>query len=279
MKSRLGLDAELPVVDIVKEAIDLLWSKRRDVIQMFLPALLLLSAIDWATQHFFAEAENEEMVTFEPEQLIFMLCSLILSILLATACHRFTLLPKEQWNKNAIHRFGRHEFSYLLRGIQIGVLCSVAFFILMLGTMALVGEERVFVAVALAIMVVLYVWSRLSITLPEVALGQRSPLSRAWSMTQGNGSRLVVVVWVVPIVMSAPFWAAFAMADSIGLFNYIAAFGVYLTTLVGLVMLSLSYQFLQHFYDEGQGDKNPDEKQDYQEHTSSHRSSDDGFDA
>ncbi|WP_419813511.1 hypothetical protein [Bacterioplanoides sp.] len=279
MKSRLGLDAELPVVDIVKEAIDLLWSKRRDVIQMFLPALLLLSAIDWATQHFFAAAENEEMVTFEPEQLIFMLCSLVLSILLATACHRFTLLPKEQWNKNAIHRFGRNEFSYLLRGIQIGVLCSVAFFILMLGTMALVGEERVFVAVALAIMVVLYVWSRLSITLPEVALGQRSPLSRAWSMSQGNGSRLVVVVWVVPIVMSAPFWLAFAIADSIGLFNYIAAFGVYLTTLVGLVMLSLSYQFLQHFYDEGQGDKNLDEKQDYQEHTSSDRSSDDGFDA
>jgi len=247
MKSRLGLNAELPVADIVKEALELLWQKRSDVIRMFLPAIVILAAVDWASQYFFPQDPNAEVAVFHPEQLLFMLASLILSVLLATACHRFTLLPKEQWNASAIHGFGRHEFRYLLRAIQIGVICAVVFFAVLMLVMTLVGEERAMVAAAAAVMLMLYVWSRLSITLPEVALGQITPLSRSWKLSQGNGSRLVVVVWLVPVVMALPFWLAFLVEDRFGITSYLAAFGIYLTTLVSLVMLSLSYRFLLDF--------------------------------
>ena len=258
MKSRLGLEAELPVVDIVQEAVELLWEKRADVIRMFLPAILILAAIDWASQHFFPGDAEAEVPVFHPEQLIFVLASVVLSILMATACHRFTLLPKEGWNANAIHSFGRNEFRYLLRGLQIAVCCMVVFFSAMMGLMALVGPERAIFAVAVAVMLMLYIWARLSITLPEVALGTKSDLARAWSMSKGNGSRLVVVVWVVPIIMALPFWLAFMAEDASGLLNYLAAFGIYLTTLVGLVMLSLSYRFLLDFYE---GEEQPQQPQ------------------
>jgi len=247
MKSRLGLKAELPVADIVKEALELLWQKRADVIRMFLPAIVILAAVDWASQYFFPQNPDAEVAVFHPEQLLFMLASLILSVLLATACHRFTLLPKEQWNASAIHAFGRQEFRYLLRAIQIGVICAVVFFAVLMLVMTLVGEERAMVAAAAAVMLMLYVWSRLSITLPEVALGQITPLSRSWKLSQGNGSRLVVVVWLVPVVMALPFWLAFLVEDRFGITSYLAAFGIYLTTLVSLVMLSLSYRFLLDF--------------------------------
>lgn len=249
MKSRLGLEAELPVVDIVQEAVGLLWGKRTDVMRMFLPAMLILAAIDWASQHFFSADADSAVPGFHPEQLVFMLASIVLSVLMATACHRFTLLPKENWNANAIHGFGRNEFRYLLRGLQIGACCAVVFFSVMMGLMVLAGQERAIFAVAVAVMLTLYIWSRLSITLPEVALGTKSDLTRAWAMSKGNGSRLVVVVWVVPIMMALPFWLAFMAEDASGLLNYLAAFGIYLTTLIGLVMLSLSYRFLLDFYE------------------------------
>ncbi|KZZ44196.1 hypothetical protein A3759_21100, partial [Thalassolituus sp. HI0120] len=196
MKSRLGLEAELPVVDIVQEAVELLWEKRADVIRMFLPAMLILAAIDWASHYFFPADVDAEIPVFHPEQLIFVVASIVLSILMATACHRFTLLPKEGWNANAIHGFGRNEFRYLLRGLQITVCCVVVFSSVMMGLMALVGPERTIFAVAVAVMLTLYIWSRLSITLPEVALGTQTGLARAWDISKGNGSRLVVVVWV-----------------------------------------------------------------------------------
>lgn len=253
MKSRLGLNADLPVVDIVKEAVELLWQKRHDVIKMFLPAILLLAAVDWASQYFFPQDESSPVQAIQPGQLLFLLVSVILSILLATACHRFTLLPQERWDANALHGWRREEFRYLLRGLQIGAICGALFMAVLLGLMVVVGEERAVFAAGGAVMVTLYVWARLSITLPEMALGQRSGLSRAWQMSQGNGSKLVIVVWVVPVIMAAPFWLTFLNNGGIGLLNYLSAFGIYLTTLISLVMLSLSYRFLLDFYESEEG--------------------------
>lgn len=255
MKSSLGLKAELAVVDIIKEAIGLLWIKRIDVVRMFLPAMLLLAAVDSASQYFFPQNSEAEVAIFHPEQLLFVLVSAILSILLATACHRFTLLPREQWNTNALHGFGRAEMRYLLRLMQIGVLCCVVLFAVMLPLTALVGDQGAIAAGVIAVMVMLYVWSRLSITLPEVALGQKSTLTRAWQLSRGNGSRLVVVVIVAPVAMTFPFLVLMFTDSEVGVLSYLAAFGTYITTLISLVMLSLSYQFLLDFYDDGGTEK------------------------
>lgn len=249
MKTRLGLKAELPVADLISEAVQLLWRKRNDVIRMFLPAIVLLAAVDWASQYFFPPTANEGLPSFHPEQLLFVVFSIVLSVLLATACHRFTLLPKEQWNTNALHLWKTEELRYLMRGIHIAIICVPIFFAVMFVLMMIIGQEQGMVAGAAGFMVMLYVWSRLSITLPEIALGQRTDLSHAWKLSQGNGSRLVVVVWVVPVLMAAPFWATFMIEDELGILNYLAAFGIYLTTLISLVMLSLSYRFLMDFYE------------------------------
>lgn len=262
MKSRLGLSAHLPVIDLIKEAVQLLWNKRVAVIRMFLPAILLLAAVDWSSQYFFppAEAVKGHLPEIHPERALFLLVSAVLSILLATACHRFTLLPGSQWDNNALHAWRREEFQYLLRGLHIAVICLPVFFVVMLGILLIAGEAHAPLAGAAGVMVGLYIWSRLSVTLPEIALGKRSDLSRAWQLSKGNGSRLVLVVWIVPVLMASPFWLAFVGAEGIGILSYVAGFGIYLTTLVSLVMLSLSYRFLVEFSElpeDGGGQKLP----------------------
>lgn len=266
MKSPLGLSADLPVADLVSEAVALLWSKRAAVIKMFLPAMLILALVDWSSSTFLAENNYAG-------QFGFLIVSILLSVVFATSCHRFTLLPQDKWDANALHGMRREEFRYLLRGLLLGVIGAVVFFCTMLVAMLFIGQEEAWLGAVAGVLPALYIWSRLSITLPELALGQKSDLKRAWSLSEGNGSRLVLVVFIVPVALASPFLALFMLDHSV--LSYVAAFGTYITSLISLVMLSLSYRFLLDFY-EPQVAEN---EQEYQPAETSVKQQDGGFDA
>jgi len=243
MKSPLGLNAELPVGDLISEAINLLWQKRSDVLRMFLPAIFLLALVDWIGKSFMPPNQIGS-------QLLFMAASLILSILFATAAHRFTLLPPDQWDRNALHMWGRAEFVYLLRALQIGIISGFVLVALMTVLILVLGKELMPLAAVASVLPTLYLCGRMSITLPEVALGRKTNLRRSWEMSEGNGTRMVLVVIIVPLLMTLPFLLLYLLKNQ--WLNYVAAFGSYITTLISLVMLSLSYRFLQSFYDNQQ---------------------------
>ncbi|WP_430462000.1 hypothetical protein ACQUQU_04180 [Thalassolituus sp. LLYu03] len=270
MKSPLGLNAELPVWDLIREALMLLWGKRADVLRMFLPLMLVLATIDWISSFWLAEDA-------QAGRLLFVLVSSLLSVLFATSCHRFTLLPPEQWDGNALHGFGRDEWRYMLRGIQIAVIAIVICFSCMLGLMLIMGKDQAWLAAALAVLPTLYFWSRLSVTLPELALGKQSDLKRAWAISSGNGSRLVLVVFIVPVLLASPFLVMFFSDHAV--LGYIAAFGTYLTTLISLVMLSLAYRFLLDFYADADNLPIADTREDSDKSAQESASKDGGFDA
>lgn len=266
MKSPLGLNTDLPVMDLLKEAVSLLMLKKQQVMRMFMPAMLILALVD---------SLSSELVDRGAAQAIFMLVSVILGVLFATAAHRFTLLPEEQWHRNALHAWGRDELRYLVRAIIIGVAAAVLFFMIMLVTMAVAGPEQAWVGAVVASLPVLYVWARLSVTLPEIALGQHTDLKRAWALSDGNGSRLVLIVIVIPVLMMTPVFALYAAEN--WLLNYVAAFGGYITSLISLVMLSVSYRFLTEFYDQPSDFDRQEEQA--SEQSASPSSDKDGFDA
>lgn len=254
MKSPLGLNAELPVMDLLKEAVTLLWGKRTVVIAMFLPVIALLALLDLISTHYFTPdlgaleqgLEIGESLSFGGTQLLFMLVSLVLSVLMATACHRFTLLPPSHWERNALHGFRTGEWRYLWRSLLLGFVCGV---LILVGTLVVMvfPPAMMPLAVPVLIFVVIYVFSRLAITLPEIALGVFSPLSRAWQLSEGNGGRLMLVMIVVPVALCLPFIVLFALDST--LINYVATMGIYLATLVAIVLQSLSYRFLLSFYE------------------------------
>lgn len=247
MKSPMGLQAELPVADIVREALELLWVKRRPVVRLFLPVIAVLAVLDWADTFFLAQ--NDYLLRGG-----FMLVSVVLSVLFATTCHRFTLLPPEQQSDRIFRVWGRSEFRYLLRTFQIVLIGLLVFFSVMLGLMLALGDgnENALISALVAMLPACYLWARLSVTLPEVSMGRHTELRRAWDMSKGNGGKLVLVVIIVPLLMTAPFLLLY-LADH-SLLNYLASFGVYLSTLISLVMLSLSYRFLLEFFEPPESD-------------------------
>ncbi|MEC8907489.1 MAG: hypothetical protein VYE76_01280, partial [Pseudomonadota bacterium] len=99
MKSPLGLEARIPVFELFKDALFLLWAKRGRLVSMFLPIIIVLVVLD----HFSSEIvsslaasagvdEQLEVVEFPLEFWFMTAVSIVLSILLATTVHRFTLM-------------------------------------------------------------------------------------------------------------------------------------------------------------------------------------------
>ncbi|MFL0807562.1 MAG: hypothetical protein K6L60_09795 [Oceanobacter sp.] len=245
MKTRLGLDANLPVTDIVSEAIKLIWLQSGFVLSRFFPFMLALALIDWLGKVLFPEQAG-----LMP--MVFMLLSMLLGVVFAIACHRFALADQDVPIQ---FKWSRDHWRYLWRGVQIGLVGGLVLMVALIGfgmvapglLSAQGGAEAQLSGPAIGIalvglMLMLYVTSRLSVTLPEIAIGRPSSLKRAWKLSNGNGSRLVVVVWIVPIVLALPFMAAYLLESSLMLF--VAGMGAYIATLISLITLSLSYRFL-----------------------------------
>jgi len=266
MKSPLGLEARIPVIDLFKDALFLLWAKRARLFTMFLPIIIVLVVLDRysaaITEPILAAmgAEAGAMnATFPPEFWIVTGISMLLSILLATTVHRFTLQDASHWPTNALRIPNRSDWRYLLRSIQLMLVSAGAAMVVTFIALIVLGvftgatdpaamEQVVPLAIIPAFMVMLYLLARLSITLPEIAIGtEGSDLKRAWRMSKGNGTRLVIVALVLPLVVNLPFFLLVSLDNVIT--NVIAAFGIYSMTLISITVLSLSYQFLLEFYE------------------------------
>lgn len=269
MKSPLGLEAKLPVFDLFKDAVFLLWAKRAKLVPMFLPIVVLLVVMDHFSQAMLnefvgsIESTGEELKAL-PEgggRILFMsVVSGFISILLATTVHRFSLQDASQWPSNALRLPKSSDWAYVGRVLLLILISAGAGLLTMVPAVAIVqtffqvpAEQAGVLAMIPVIMVLLYVNGRLSVTLPEIAIGTKgSSLSRAWRMSEGNGFRLVIVALFLPMIAGAPFLLLYQVGNVIT--DIIASFGVYSITLVSITVLSLSYQFLIDFYEPEEGE-------------------------
>lgn len=272
MKSPLGLEAQLPVFELFKDAVFLLWSKRNRLLTMFLPLIIVLVVFERYTSDLQLQIQTN-MVALQqagiaelPEGfarfLLLSVVSMLLSVLLATTVHRFSLQEPSQWPSSALRLPTRYDFRYLGRTVQIILICMAgAMMTSIVGVMVVPvlglpqNDPASFLVILIPVMlVVLYLMSRLSVTLPEIALGVKgSDLGRAWRMSKGNGTRLLVVVLALPAMVNMPFLILYTVDSVVA--NVIASFGVYFMTLISITVLSLSYQFLLEFYEPGDGEE------------------------
>lgn len=273
MKSPLGLEARLPIFDLFKDAVFLLWAKRGRLVSMFLPIIVVLMVLDHYRSSMgaaFIEAMDAINVETEgwPEGagslIIVILASMLLGVLFATAVHRFSLHDASIWPKNALRVPAVSDWRYLLRTIQVIALATLASVFTSTVGMVVIAittgaqtpealDQYSQVLNILIVIVMLYIFARLSVTLPEIAIGTKgSGIERAWKMSKGNGSRLIIVVIVLPFLVALPFLLLYQF-DSL-VMTILASFGTYSMTLISFTVLSLSYQFLLEFYEPQDGE-------------------------
>ncbi len=258
MKSPMGLDANLPVMDLLKEAVGILYVKRAELTRRFMPLILVMVALDVVGQYVLGESPIGQLLT--------SLLAASLSAVVATGAHRMTLRPQEPMYPDGY--FGATQLSYIGRSILISMIAAVICVPAMMTMIISMSSSPegtplsggVIVFMVASVMLAIYVSSRLMITLPEVALSKQTSFSRAWKLSQGNGSRMAIVVWILPIVMMIPALLLMLVDSLITLI--LGSLISYIATLVGLVTLSLAYQFVAEFSDDNRGNGNGNDDSD-----------------
>lgn len=259
MKRRLATDSKLLVIDIFKKAISLVCQNGFYLFKLISPVLFIMVAIDLIRPSL--GSLNYEYLDFynlySPYMfyiLMFLgLVSAVLSTLFATSAHQFTLYEPSQRPKQALRLFGKKELKYFLRSLQItvvaGIVFSLVFFILKL---LFRWDFAWLIVAAIAVVVSAYCVARLAIVLPETAIGNETSLTRAWSLSEGNGLRILLVVMIIPIgfiLLVAYLPPILFLYFNIIFPNPIIVLLSYLLTFFSLITLSLSYRFLIEFYE------------------------------
>ncbi len=252
MKTPVGIEAKLPVGALLAQALQLIYQNRVALFQLLAPALIVLVSLDLALALFFPPQQlsigtslGANSISYS--SLLITGLSFFISVLYATTSHQFTLAPKENKPTKSLHLWGAKETSYFFRSLQIGLLSVLAFALSSSVLSVIIGKQLVYLTLTLGVICAIYILSRLSIILPESALGKPTSLKRAWAMSKGNGTRMLLIVVIIPALMMAPF--VFLSLLNMPLLSIVISIGIYLSTLVSLVILSLSYQFLLEFYE------------------------------
>ncbi len=177
-----------------------------------------------------------------------LVVTLITSIWIAVAWHRYVLLGEEP--AGYVPPFmGERMGSYFIKSLMIGLVLLVLNMILGMVIMGLFGRllmGNVVIAMFLmAIMVLvpmIYLGLRLSAALPGTALDQNPPLLAGWEATAGEWRPLLqlavimaLAIWVVNLISWLVFGGYGVMAQ---LWQVIASWPV---TMVGLSILTTLY--------------------------------------
>ncbi len=213
----------LPVLDTVRGAYAFVWRERRQFWQLTLPPLVILAIlatlVQWGTVY--SNVTLDGVRSFSVQRsgwvgvLSFVLLILNIWVWLAysVAWHRSYLLPAGGYSSVDAYRPHGRQICFLWTACKIFLLMIPGFFVVpLLAAFAATG----FLLMILGILAYGYVYGRLLIWLPAVAVDDRLRFGEVWAVSRGNGFRLLAVVLGVTLPLIALSLPALVFAGPLG---------------------------------------------------------------
>jgi hypothetical protein len=235
----------LPVVSTIKSAANRLWDARQSLFWLLVIAGLANGLLDWVAFVLFENNTSKSFLALAAQALVYTV--------LAVRVHRL-VLGAENAEQGLVRWTGR-ETRFL--GWLLVVYCYVvlifalpALLVGVVGVMARMPQDGggwMALFAFLASLPAAYLFVRLSVLLPATAIDQRRTIAWAWALTEGNGWRLVIVLWLVPMLLSTPM----SVLEASSLLGWLARdlFVVVLTSFE-IAILSVAFKSLGGFYEE-----------------------------
>lgn len=239
---------KLPVFAILTESIKLPFQRWKRILSatwlyllFYLIALVLPSLLSEEARPFLAS----DLLVYYLKSLFYeIVCSIPLFIM-AIRCHRFFLLPEDVAREKII-KFNRQngEVTFIFYWVLI-YLYSLLGVIPMIVIISIVPRlESNWVFFFIFLLPSAYLFSRLSLALPHIALARKPSLSQAWEESKEQSLRLLVVLFIVPVGVSTLIGSSVINTSLINssLFTY------FMTTFIGVLevcALSLSYKWIK----------------------------------
>lgn len=219
---------------IIKEAFRIPWEKRNDLFRVLICPIVLLTCISFAIGTFYKSIGL-------PFVIVLRLIDGIIFTIYAVTIHRIILLGNSSVTHFGIYTWTMRETRFL--GWYIAI--HIWLFIITLPNTLMeyygITEDFVLIIIKLTLFVAgFYVFSRLSILLPATAVDKRYDTAWAWDITNDNGANLIIVL-SIPGALYAPFYILTGYNVYL---DFICYFFQYVVMAIGIVALSLSYNFL-----------------------------------
>jgi len=194
----------LRLLDTTKQTVGLVWENRIDLGKVVAAAGLVNGIFAWLL------VENIESTAFI---WVYFLGGGLVYTLLAVNVHRLVLNAS---NKPVLHRWTWRETRFL------GWLAVIYFYVylIFLIPLALLASPFEYFKSDYdwlwnaATLPGGYLFARLSLLLPATALDQRQNMAWAWGLTDKNGWRLLVLLWVLPMLIASAVPAAVSDSSS-----------------------------------------------------------------
>ncbi len=165
----------------------------------------------------------------------------------AVTCHRIILLDEKHSGiviPRLSFRLLRFFGWFILLTIMFGIFVIPFFLLYNFSIIDFIDSTYIKVGLYYSATVpALYIFGRLSLLFPAIALDERPVANRSWDATKHNGWRMFVVVGILPIVF--PIVQRLVMSEESSVAEDIALMLLYLFFLIiEVAALSLSYKYL-----------------------------------
>jgi len=234
----------LPVIETIRDAFQFVWDKRTRL----LCALAVLMVILLVVEHAVTLANDN------PLKFVQAFIKMALYCLFAITCHRLVLLGDPGVPDYGLRTWTLRESKYMGWSLVILVVWLLFSFVINsfyvstivskveAGARAESFQSTQYLLTPLYIPV-LYIFSRLSVLYPAIALGQPVNAQWAWRITEDNGWRLTIVVCLLPSVLF--YLAGLLLRENATLVETIILELLgFILLAVGVVALSFSYKHL-----------------------------------
>lgn len=221
---------KLPVIEVIHEALGVVWERRARLAQALLGYVLFFAVTNTLATYLDKTSTWSGFVLVIPSVAVFTL--------FAITCHRIVLLDAHAVPRYGLMKWSPRETRFL--GWMLAVYCVAGILLFTFSSLSMLASKSPAIML-LAMLPAAYVFSRLSVLLPATALDERHDMQWAWTLTEGNGMRMMLLVAFVP-ALTALLQAV--IASSHPLLELLNTFLTYAVTTVEIALLSVSFRRL-----------------------------------
>ncbi|WNC71514.1 hypothetical protein RGQ13_15485 [Thalassotalea psychrophila] len=236
---------KLPITDIFLTSILLPFYRIKALLRLTWPYILLnISQLMFVDVEFY---QHNTLAVFT-----YWLVLMVVSVITAVNCHRIFLLSDEEVEQTKLFRWNSNDTNFLVRLIKLGLfacILSIPFAFIMFGVFSK-GDyftDSPFTYVLLVTVLYLpvsYFLARLSISLPDAAVGEDRSSGWSWGISTGQSFRLFILLCILPTITNLTLTGIQNVIGDYYVLNFVISLVWLIIAAIELCLLSKSYDWL-----------------------------------
>jgi len=232
----------LPIRDVAGEAAWSYWSLWRELLSVMIIPFAGFLAVNIGASLLGTDSTVASW--------IYWACYVIVGAVAAVSCHRVLLLGPVSVPKFGVNHLGARERTFIAAALFVGFVAGLlklsSDFALtsLLGLIDPENAPRYLTVKVVASLCAAYLFARLALMLPAIAIDRRVGLRETWQLSNGNGWRLTLLIVLLPWLVKVLAWFL-ATIMSGGIASIIVNTTLYSLFLpLEIALLSVSYRRL-----------------------------------